>query len=80
MPPPQAPQTELALDHTPALEPAMRQLFEARWARWHPKPFDEAVKDPVTRRLLALAVQHQPATPTPRRPRSDRTWLAAPAA
>ncbi len=66
---PQTPQTELALDHTPALEPAMRSLFEARWSRWHPKPFDEAMKDAVTRRLLALAVQHMPQQPQPRRPR-----------
>jgi hypothetical protein len=68
----QPPQSELALDHTPALEPAMRSLFESRWARWHPKPFDEAVNDPVTRRLLALAVQHMPALPVPRRPRKAR--------
>lgn len=69
MPTPQPPQTELALDHTQALEPAMRRLFEQRWARWHPKPFEEAMKDATTRRLLALAVQHMPAPPQPRRAR-----------
>lgn len=38
---------------------AMRELFERRWARWHRcKTFDEAVKDAVTARLLALAVAH----------------------
>lgn len=37
---------------------AMRELFERRWAHWHPKTFDEAVKDAVTARLLALAVAH----------------------
>jgi hypothetical protein len=72
MPLPQLPQTELALDHTPALEPAMRLLFESRWARWHPKPFEEAVNDPITRRLLALAVQHMPSAPEPRRHRKAR--------
>jgi hypothetical protein len=72
MPLPQPPQTELALDHSPALEPAMRQLFESRWALWHPKSFEEAVSDPVTRRLLALAVQHMPSAPQPRRHRKAR--------
>ncbi|WP_290906265.1 hypothetical protein [Aquabacterium sp.] len=72
MPHPHPPQTELALDHTPALEPAMRSLFETRWARWHRLPFDEAMKDPITRRLLCLAVQHLPSQVTPRRPRSAR--------
>jgi hypothetical protein len=68
----QAAQPELALDHTPALETAMRSLFETRWKRWHPLSFDEAVKDSVTRRLLALAVQHLPSQATPRRPRGPR--------
>ena len=72
MPSQHPPQTELALDHTPALEPLMRSLFETRWARWHPKPFDEAVNDPITRRLLALAVQHLSAAPDARRPRKVR--------
>jgi hypothetical protein len=63
------PQTELALDHAPALETAMRSLFETRWARWHRLPFDEAMKDDVTRRLLCLAVQHMPSQTQPRRPR-----------
>jgi hypothetical protein len=80
MPLPPPPQTELALDHTQALEPQMRQLFESRWARWHPKPFDEAMKDPVTRRLLVLAVQHQPAQPDGRRPRGPRRFLNVPRA
>jgi hypothetical protein len=71
----QAAQPELALDHTPALETAMRSLFETRWARWHPKPFDEAVKDATTRRLLALAVQHMPAPPDQRRARKSGRWL-----
>lgn len=39
-----------------ALEQAMRQVFK-RWSRWHPCPqFEAAVADPVTRRLLELAV------------------------
>lgn len=59
---PTNPQPELALDHSPALETAMRTLFETRWARWHPQPFDEAVKDPITRQLLCLTVQHMPHT------------------
>ncbi len=65
---PQA-QPELALDHTPALETAMRTLFETRWKRWHRLTFEEAVQDAVTRRLLALAVQHMPSQTAPRRPR-----------
>ena len=37
----------------------MRALFERQWSRWHRcKSFDEAVRDPVTRRLLELAVVH----------------------
>jgi hypothetical protein len=66
----QQPQTELSLDHTPALEPRMRQLFETRWAKWHRLNFDEAMKDAITRRLLALAVQHMAQVPTPRRKRA----------
>ena len=50
-PPPQQPPLSGA-----ALEVAMRQVF-ARWQRWHPcKQFEAAVADPVTRRLLELAV------------------------
>ena len=63
------PQAELALDHSPALETAMRSLFETRWSRWHPKPFEEAMQDAVTRRLLVLAVQHLPSQTAPRRQR-----------
>jgi len=65
---PQA-QPELALDHTPALETAMRTLFELRWKRWHPLTFEEAVQDAITRRLLCLAVQHMPSQLQPRRAR-----------
>ena len=40
-------------------EAQMRALFERQWVRWHRcKSFDEAVCDPVTRRLLELAVVH----------------------
>ncbi len=66
------PQTELALDHTPALEPAMRSLFETRWALWHrAKSYEEATADPVTRLLLCLAVQHAPSRTKARRARGD---------
>lgn len=42
-----------------APEAQMRALFEAQWSRWHRcKSFDEAVRDPVTRRLLELSVLH----------------------
>ena len=52
-------QRELAMDHAPALEPRMRALFATRWQRWHPaRSYEEAVQDPVTHRLLLLAVQH----------------------
>lgn len=55
-------QAELAMDHSPALELAMRTLFETRWRRWHRfKQYELAVEDPVTRQLLCLAVQHMPA-------------------
>lgn len=38
----------------------MRGLFEARWVRWHRcKCFEDAVADPLTRRLLELAVAHK---------------------
>lgn len=58
-----ATQPELSLDHTPSLEQSMRSLFELRWRRWHRTPdYDEAVKDPITKRLLLLAVQHMPGT------------------
>lgn len=34
----------------------MRAVF-ARWQRWHPcKSFEQAMADPVTRRLLVLTV------------------------
>lgn len=67
------PQPELDLDHARALEPAMRSLFETRWRRWHRmKTYEEAVADPVTHRLLCLAVQHLPSQVTPRRPRKAR--------
>lgn len=43
----------------PAREEDMRALFEAQWARWHRcKSFEAAVADPITRRLLALAVAY----------------------
>lgn len=36
---------------------AMRRVFETRWARWHRcKRFEDAVADPLTRRLLMLSV------------------------
>lgn len=39
----------------PALEVAMRRVWQ-RWSRWHPcASFEEAVRDGVTRRLLELA-------------------------
>ena len=42
-----------------APEARMRALFERQWARWHRcKSFEEAVCDPVTRRLLELTVMH----------------------
>ena len=41
-----------------APEAQMRALFERQWARWHRCSFEEAVLDPVTRRLLELAVAH----------------------
>jgi hypothetical protein len=63
-------QPELDLDYSPALDEAMRALFEFRWSRWHrAKTYEEAIADPVTRRLLALQVLHSPSRPTPRRPR-----------
>ena len=41
-----------------APEAQMRALFERQWARWHRcKSFEEAVLDPVTRRLLELAMR-----------------------
>lgn len=40
-------------------EARMRALFEAQWSRWHrAKSYEEAVRDPVTRRLLELTVAH----------------------
>lgn len=54
-------QPELPMDHTPALEADMRSLYETRWRRWHRAgSFEVAMQDPVTRQLLALAVQHLP--------------------
>lgn len=42
-----------------APEAQMRALFEGQWSRWHhAKSYDEAVRDPVTRRLLELAAVH----------------------
>ena len=39
-------------------EVAMRELFATRWCRWHrARSYEEAVADPVTARLLALAVR-----------------------
>jgi hypothetical protein len=36
---------------------AMRRLFNRRWRQWHPrKRFEEVMADPVSRRLLYLAV------------------------
>lgn len=54
-------QASLPMDLPPPAPPeqAMRELFYARWVRWHPcKRFEEAVKDPITRQLLELAVAH----------------------
>lgn len=53
-------QPPLPLDMPPpAREEDMRALFEGRWSRWHPcKSYEAAVADPVTRRLLELAVMH----------------------
>lgn len=43
----------------PVPEQAIRELFEQRWSRWHrARSFEEAVKDPITRHLLELAVAH----------------------
>lgn len=42
-----------------AREVAMRELFATRWSRWHrARSYEEAVADPVTARLLGLAVSH----------------------
>ena len=36
---------------------AMRRVFNQRWRPWHRcKEFDEVMRDPVSARLLALAV------------------------
>lgn len=53
-------QAVLAMDYPESTpEAQMRALFEARWVRWHHcKSYEAAVADPVTRRLLSLAVQH----------------------
>lgn len=71
---PQLPLTpELDLDHSPALEEAMRTLFEMRWKRWHrEKTYEAAVADPVTRRLLYLQVLHSPSHTQPRQARRAR--------
>lgn len=61
-------QPELPMDHAPALDSAMRELFNRRWRLWHRvKDYDQAVQDPVTQRLLSLAVQHMPAAPAPKK-------------
>lgn len=54
-------QPPLPLDMPPpAREEDMRALFEGRWSRWHPcKSYEAAVADPITRRLLELAVMHE---------------------
>lgn len=52
-------QAALPLDFVQSEEQAMRALFDQRWSRWHRcKTFEAAVADPVTARLLSLAVQH----------------------
>lgn len=71
-PPPTPPaQPDLPLDFSPPLEPAMRALWESRWSRWHrAASFEEAMADPLTRRLLYLTAEHLPSVrPTPRRVR-----------
>lgn len=66
VPPPAQP--ELPMDHFPAREAQMRDVFDRRWRRWHRfKDFDQAMQDPVTRRLLELTVQHLPALPVPKK-------------
>lgn len=51
----------------------MREVFETRWARWHRcATYEEAVSDPITRRLLALTVVHAAARPTRRVKRARR--------
>ena len=52
-------QQALPMEMPPAApEQAMRELWRRRWARWHrAKSYEEAVADPVTARLLALAVE-----------------------
>lgn len=66
-------QQTLELDYAPSLETQMRALFETRWKRWHRlKTYEEAVADPITRRLLCLQVQHAPSN-QPRRPRPKRS-------
>ena len=43
-----------------ALEVAKREVFKA-WQRWHPcRDYEEAVADPVTRRLLELSANRGP--------------------
>lgn len=52
-------QAALPLDFELSEEQAMRALFEAQWSRWHRcKSYEAAVADPVTARLLQLAVAH----------------------
>jgi hypothetical protein len=37
---------------------AMRRLFNRRWRRWHwCNRFEDAMRDPITRRLLRLSVE-----------------------
>lgn len=43
-----------------ALEVAKREVFKA-WQRWHPcRDYEEAVANPVTRRLLELSANRGP--------------------
>lgn len=46
------------------VEAAMREHFNLFWRRWHrARSFDEAVTDPMTRRLLRMSVLHPRALP-----------------
>lgn len=63
-------QPELPLEVVPLqgapLETRMRALWLSRWCRWHrARSFEEATADPLTRRLLELAAQHQQAHQLP---------------
>lgn len=65
-----------------ASEAQMRCLFEERWARWHrARSFEEAVKDPLTKKLLILAVAHMASHAPQQRVRGRQAIAcAAPAA